>query len=183
MPKSFCSGQVIFQDYGTTLEEVISFLQNRDFSEFCFNDGEGYALIDSEAGEILTEHKESDKVIPEETVRRMLNVLEHIDEYIENAYNWFINLNLDEDDTLAANLDPQFSQEIYEVNGINFGDIRDTSNFLVWKRYRVGRHHPIYPTDSFSIEFQYPRSGYFFFIVKFDYKNMLPYELELWRIC
>ena len=183
VPKSFCSGQVIFQEYGSALEEIISFLNNRDFSEFSFYDGEGFALINSEAGEILIEHKESDNVIPEETVRRMLDVLEHIDAHIENAFNWFSHLDLNEDDTLAANLDQQFSQEIYEVSSIKFGDFKDTNSFLVWKRYRIGRQHPIYPRDSFSIEFQYPRSGYFYFNVKFDYKKMLPYELELWRIC
>ena len=182
MPKSFCAGQVMFQDYGYSLEELIAFLKNRDFSEFSFPDREGYALICSEAGEIVIEHKESDHVISEETVIRMLDVLAHIDGYIENAYNWFINLNLDEDDTLAAHLGKEFSQEIYEVNGINFGDIKDTNSFLKWKRYRVGRHHPIYPSDHFSIAFQYPRYGYFYFNVKFDYKKMLPFELELWRI-
>lgn len=55
MPKSFCSGKVVFQDiYDYTLEDVIFLLENSEFSEFRFNIDQGYALIDSEAGEILT---------------------------------------------------------------------------------------------------------------------------------
>ncbi|MBP0974442.1 MAG: hypothetical protein J6P20_00090, partial [Oscillospiraceae bacterium] len=125
MPKSFCSGKVVFQDvYDYTLEDVIFLLENREFSEFGFNTEEGYSIIYSDAGEILTEHKGSDKVIPEETVRRMLYVLEHIEECIEKAYDWFSHLDQNGNETLAANLDKLFSQEIYEVNGIKFGDIK-----------------------------------------------------------
>ena len=100
MPKSFCSGKVIFQDvYDYTLEDVIFLLENREFSEFGFPDGEPYSLIYSEAGEVLTEHKGADKVIPEDTVRRMLDVLEHIEECIEKAHNWICNLNPKERNT------------------------------------------------------------------------------------
>ena len=183
MPKSFCSGKVVFQnvdDY--TLEDIIFLLENKEFSEFRFNSDKGYALIDSEAGEVMTEHKESDKVIPEETVRRMLHVLEHIEECIEKAHDWFSHLDQHGNETLAANLNKVFSQGIYEVNGINFGDIKlsNTWRILKWKHYCHGRQHPKNATDSFSIEFQYTDDPYFIFNVKFDYKDMLPYEIEFW---
>ena len=183
MPKSFCSGKVVFQDVDDyTLEDVIFLLENKEFSEFRFHSNKGYALIDSEAGEIQTEYKGSDKVIPEETVRRMLYVLEHIEECIEKAYDWFSHLDPNGNETLAANLDKLFSQEIYEVNGIKFGDIKvsDKWRILKWKQYRRGKHHPKYAADSFSIEFPNTDAPFFFFIVKFDYKDMLPYEIEFW---
>lgn len=72
MPRSFCSGKVVFQDSDDfTLEDIIFLPENREFSEFRFRSDNGYALIDSEAGEIQIEHKGTDNVIPEETVRQM----------------------------------------------------------------------------------------------------------------
>ena len=183
VPKSFCSGKVVFQDvYDYSLEDVIFLLENREFSEFNFPDGEPYSLIYSEAGEVLTEYKGADKVIPEETVRQTLYVLEHIEECIEKAHDWIINLDLNEDEKLAANLGKGFSKIVYEVNGINFGDMISVisyRNILVWSRSRSG-HHPKSASDSFSIEFQEAHSPCFTFNVKFDYKDMLPFEIELW---
>ena len=139
-------------------------------------------MIDSEAGEILTEHKGSDKGIPEETVRRMLDVLAHIEECIEKAFDWFSNLDQYGNETVASNPDKTFSRENYEVNGICFGDIKlsDTWRILQWKQYRRGRHQPEYAADSFSIAFQNTDAPYFTFNVKFDYKDMLPVEIALW---
>ena len=183
MPKTFCSGKVVFQDvYDYTLEDVIFLLENREFSEFSFPDGKPYSLIYSEAGEILTEHKGADKVIPEDTVWRMLYVLEHIEECIEKAFDWICSLNPKEDEKLYKNLGTQFSQEVYEVNGINFGYMRSVishHNILVWSRSRSG-HRPKSDSDSFSIEFQLADSPCFTFNVKFDQKDMLPYGIELW---
>ena len=186
-PRSFCSGQVVFQDaYEYTLEDVIFLLENRDFSEFGFNSEEGYSIILSDAGEILTEYKGSDKVIPEETVRRMLDVLEHIEECIEKANDWIRTLDLKDDRTFAKTLSaferkriPNQFQEIFDVNGINFGDMGsmyDHSSLLVWNQYHSGRQHPKKASDSFSIELD---GDCCFFNVKFDYKDMLPYEIEL----
>ena len=183
MPKSFCSGKVIFQDACEyTLEDVIFLLENREFSEFGFNTEDGYSIIYSDAGEILTEHKGSDNVIPEETVRQMLYVLEHIEECIEKAHDRIISLDQNEDERLAAILGKGFSQIIYEVNGINFGDMTSVlsyRNILVWSQSRSG-HHPEYASDSFSIHFQEADTPCFTINVKFDYKDMLPFEVELW---
>lgn len=129
-PKSFCSGQVIFEDaYEYTLEDVIFLLENRDFSEFGFNSEEGYSIISSDVGEILTEHKGAEKVIPEETVRRMLDVLEHIEEYIEKAYDWIRTLDLKNSKThherSVKRLPHQFQGRFW-ISGINFGDVLST---------------------------------------------------------
>ena len=182
-PRLFCSGQVVFEDaYEYTLEDVIFLLENRDFSEFGFNTEEGYSIISSDAGEIVTEHKGAEKVIPEETVRRMLDVLEHIEEYIEKAYDWIRTLDLKNGKThhewSVKRLPHQFQGKFW-ISGINFGDVLSTydrSSFLVWSQYRRGKHHPKYPSDSFSIDID---CEYCFFLIKFDYKDMLPYEIEL----
>ena len=106
VPKSFCSGKVIFQDVnGYTLEDVIFLLENREFSEFRFNSDKGYALIDSEAGEMQIEYKGSDNVIPEETVRRMLDVLENLQEYLKKAYDRLLKLNLENDERVQKLID------------------------------------------------------------------------------
>lgn len=184
-PKSFCSGKVVFQEaFDYTLEDVIFLLENRDFSEFGFNSKEGYSIIYSDAGEILTEYKGSDKVIPEETVRRMLDVLEHIEECIEKAYDWIRTLDLKDGKTYDARVQtliPHLLQEKLEVNGINFGDMSslyDHCSILEWNQYRSD-HHPIEATDVFSIEFDFYWGAHFFFIVKFAYKDMFLYEIEL----
>ena len=181
-PKSFCSGNVVFQEaFDYTLEDVIFLLENRDFSEFGFK---RYSIIYSDAGEILTEYKGSDKVIPEETVRRMLDVLEHIEECIEKAYDWIRTLDLKDGKTYDARVQtliPHLLQEKLEVNGINFGDMSslyDHCSILEWNQYRSD-HHPIEATDVFSIEFDFYWGAQFFFIVKFAYKDMFPYEIEL----
>ena len=209
-PRSFCSGQVVFQDaYEYTLEDVIFLLENRDFSEFGFNTEEGYSIISSDAGEIVTEHKGAEKVIPEETVRRMLDVLEHIEECIEKANDWIRTLHPKDDRTFERTLSeyereriPHQFQEIFEVSGINFGNVEshyDQFSLLVWNQYRCGHnpnnrcdyhpkkrcdhrpkkhcgHHPIKNADYFSIDFDV---DFGFFLMKFDYKDMLPYAAEL----
>lgn len=201
MPKSFCSGQVVFlADDGYTLEDVIFLLENREFSEFRINSDEGYALIDSEVGEIeiSIEPKGSDKEIPEETVKRMLDVLEHIEECIEKANDWIRSLNLKNERTLAETLDrsypawlrkkiPDQFQERFMIDGLNFGDVSssyDHFSRLIGIQYRSGHHpkkrrvhYPIKSEDIFSIDFDV--NCFFFFHVKFDYKNMLPYEIEI----
>lgn len=163
-PKSFCSGKVVFQEaFDYTLEDVIFLLENRDFSEFGFK---RYSIIYSDAGEILTEYKGSDKVIPEETVRRMLDVLEHIEECIEKAYDWIRTLDLKDGKTYDARVQtliPHLLQEKLEVNGINFGDMSslyDHCSILEWNQYRSD-HHPIEATDVFSIEFDFYWGGAF----------------------
>ncbi|MBR6718807.1 MAG: hypothetical protein IKI77_10770 [Oscillospiraceae bacterium] len=183
MPKSFCSGQVIFDDdYEYTLEDVMFLLENKEFSGFKFCPGAGYALIDSEAGEILIEYKGSDNVIPDETVRRMLDVLTHIEECIEKAYDWFSHLDQNGNEMLVANPDKKIPREIYDVNGIRFGDITlsNTWKRMKWKQYRSGSHHPKDAADIFSIIFQNTDDPYFIFNVKFDYEDLLPYEIEFW---
>lgn len=113
-------------------------------------------MIDSEAGEIeiSIEPKGSDKAIPEETVKRMLDVLEHTEECIEKANDWIRSLNVKNDRTLAQTLDksypawlrkkiPDQFQERFMITGLNFGDVSsgyDHFSRLIWSQYRSGFH-------------------------------------------
>ena len=70
------------------LADVISFLKDRDFSLFIFENDENFAVVyTEETGEILIDNV-SDNVIPEEKVTKVLDVLEHLDACLEQAYDW-----------------------------------------------------------------------------------------------
>ena len=82
------------------LDEVIYFMIEGDFSFFDFESdhGQGYAqVLTKEAGWLFI-YNVSDNVIPEETVRRVLDVLEHWDECLKQAYDWlrFYDVGMDE---------------------------------------------------------------------------------------
>ena len=78
------------------LADVISFLKDRDFSLFSFeSDGdEKYALVFTEEVCEIRIDNVSDNLIPEEKVRQVLEVLEHLDECIKKAYDWIRHLEL-----------------------------------------------------------------------------------------
>ena len=82
------------------LDEVIYFMKEGDFSFFDFNSdhGQGYAQVLTKEVGWLCIYNVSDNVIPEETVRRVLDVLEHWDECLKQAYDWlrFYDIGMDE---------------------------------------------------------------------------------------
>ena len=80
-----------YYDEDFKLAEVISFLKNRDYSSFDFrceytaND----ALISiKDTDALLTICNVPDNMIPEQTVIQVIDVLEHLDECIEQAFDW-----------------------------------------------------------------------------------------------
>ena len=82
---------VSYYDEDFELAEVISFLKNGDYSSFDFrreytaND----ALISiKDTDALLTICNVPDNMIPEQTVIQVIDVLEHLDECIEQAYDW-----------------------------------------------------------------------------------------------
>ena len=78
-----------YYDEDFKLAEVISFLKNRDYSSFDFrheytaND----ALISIKDTGLLFICNVPDNTIPEQTVRLVIEVLEHLDEYLKQAYD------------------------------------------------------------------------------------------------
>ena len=72
------------------LAEVIYFMKEGDFSFFDFGSYYGQTFAEvytNEAGELRI-YNVPDNDIPAETVRLVLDVLEHWDECLEQAYNW-----------------------------------------------------------------------------------------------
>lgn len=71
------------------LDEVLFFLKEGDFSFFDFSSdySEKDAVVYMKGTGCLYICNVSDNVIPEETVRLAIDVLEHLDEYLEQAYD------------------------------------------------------------------------------------------------
>lgn len=71
------------------LDEVIFFLKDGDFSFFDFYSdySEKDAVVYMKGTGCLYICNVSDDVIPEETVRLVIEVLEHLDEYLKQAYD------------------------------------------------------------------------------------------------
>lgn len=77
-------------DKSFELDEIIRFLKKRDYSSFDF-----YSEYTEEDAVIYTKHTGvlnichvSDNSIPEQTVIQVIDVLEHLDECLEQAYEW-----------------------------------------------------------------------------------------------
>ena len=77
-------------DQSYDLDEIIRFLKKRDYSSFDF-----YTEYSAEDAVIYTKHtgvlcicNVSDNTIPEQTVIQVTDVLEHLDECLEQAYEW-----------------------------------------------------------------------------------------------
>ena len=77
-------------DKSFELDEIIRFLKKRDYSFFDF-----YSDYTPEDAVISTKHtgalyicNVSGNSIPEQTVRQVIDVLEHLDECLEQAYEW-----------------------------------------------------------------------------------------------
>ena len=77
-------------DKSFDLDEIIRFLKKRDYSSFDF-----YSEYSPEDAVIYTKHtgvlcicNVSDNSIPEQTVIQVIDVLEHLDECLEQAYEW-----------------------------------------------------------------------------------------------
>ncbi len=158
-----------------SMEDVITFLKNRDLSHFRFKDGKAYLDIYSETPDAIGLCADApDNTIPEETVSRMLDVLTHFDECLRKAYGWLNNLRFN--DTLFAHLYPKWypdeMDKIYEkeleLYEISFGKIR-------WG------HDPNPVTDGFTISFMDDAGGWaMMYTVKFVYEDMRPIAAERW---
>ena len=157
------------------MEDVITFLKNRDLSHFRFQGGKAYLDIYSENSDAVKLCADApDGTIPEETVSRMLDVLNDPDACIRKAYGWLNNLNVN--DKLFAHLYPKWfpgeMDQIYEkeltLYGIRFG------------KFRWG-HDPNPVIDGFTISLMDDHGGWaHIYTVKFVYKDMRPIAAERW---
>lgn len=174
------------------LADVISFLKDRDFSGFFFKCDGDETLAVTYANEMceLLICNVSDNMIPEEKVRQVIDVLEHLDECIQKAYDWIRRLDLNNDRWFPA--DKWFPHEldkIFEVIGVTFEKTGEKHHFLKpvnrFEACCLG-HDPKKAADGFAIEFAIKESllnvnsGYYplTFFVKFVCEDMRAYAVE-----
>ena len=76
-------------------EEIIDFLKKRDYSQFWFHDlGNGYRgayfylYVNDKADDVEASIYAPDNTISDETADRVIDVLEHLEECIQRAYDW-----------------------------------------------------------------------------------------------
>ena len=167
----------IFHYY--SLAEVIAFLKNRNFSRFYCNPN---ASINTNETEEIYVHGVSHHEIPEETVRRMLDVLENLQEYLKKAYDRLLKLNLENDEHFDDNDKKLLSDEperVFTLSGIEFGIINantDHPHYTLYKPLCWG-HKPKKDTDGFLLTID---AGRMFFDVMFAYEDMCPYAIKAW---
>ena len=142
-----------------SVNEIISFLENRTFDAFRFQDG--CASIDShEAGEILIEAP--DGIIAENRRKYVTDMLHHLDKCIKRAHLWLEHFYLKRDQWYPDALDQGFA-----VCGMYFGT------------YTYG-HDPEPVTNGFTLSFR--TVAYFpcIFTVKFSGDDIQPFAVEEW---
>ena len=163
-----------------SLAEVITFLKNRDFSQFYF--GTTSAQIVTEETEEIYVRSVSDHVIPDETVERMLDVLEHLHEYLQKAYDRVLQLDLKNDKYFydyEKKMLPNEPERVFTLNGIEFGIINSNDyhpHAILYKPLCWG-HKPKKDADGFLLSLD---TGNMVFEVKFSYEDMRPYAIVAW---
>lgn len=150
-------------DKSFDLDEIIRFLKKGDYSIFDF-----YSEYTAEDAGIYTKERGflcicnvSDNSIPEETVIQVIDVLEHLDECIEQAYDKLVYWDPVYDYWDPKNRHTKTPEKTFELVEINFGlpEFWQKSNF---QEYRVPE--PKTAGDVFWLEFRCDPLGY---LVKF----------------
>ena len=106
------------------LEEVIFYLKDGDCSFFDFYDeySKNDAVVDIKGAGSLYICNLSKDDIPEETVRLVIDVLEHLDEYLEQAYGTFVHWDFDHNTwDFKRKCFKEDPKEVFELDEIIFG--------------------------------------------------------------
>ena len=161
------------------LDEVISFLKNRDFSRFIFYSNETFAVIEAEETEeiLIDGVNASAHEIPEETVTQVLEVLTHLDDCVKKAYAWISRLDFKNDRWMHGYADAELTE--FRLNGISFE--KTGKGFCPGKRIEgccLG-DTPKKGADGFSIDFNLEHDDVIF-TVKFLCEDMRAYAIETW---
>ena len=147
------------------LDEVVFFLKNGDFSFFDYYSdySEKDAVVYMKGTGCLYICNVSDDVIPEETVRLAIDVLEHLDECLEQAYDkldlWYF---VDHKRSLGKDCFTHDPKKVFELDDIIFG-LED------WPHCDYIEKYCLYPetkteADCFWMNFRCDPLG---FVVKF----------------
>ena len=171
------------------LADVISFLKDRDFSLFIFESDEKFAVVyTEETGEILIDNV-SDYVIPEEKVKKVLDVLEHLDECLEQAYDWLGFWDFENDTWCSGekwvkewcreSIHDRVKKE-FEITGISFEETENKDQRDLVHKYRLEPKQKKV-TYGFSIDFT---AGYYplEFTLKYSCEGRRLYAIETYII-
>ena len=171
-------------DKSYDLDEIIRFLKKGDYSIFDFSDfyndySENNAVVDMEGTGCLYICNVSDNSIPEETVIQVIDVLEHLDECIEQAYDW---LTSHEFGVRRFGKEKESIRDIikkrYTVSEICFRLDDWPTDVDVIEEYCLGPEPPK-GADVFSIEFSH-RDCYSGFLFKFLCEDRRPYKFIIY---
>ena len=166
------------------LDEVIYFMKEGDFSFFDFDSdhGQAYAQVLTKEAGWLCIYNVSDNVIPEETARRVLDVLEHWDECLKQAYDWlrfwdFWNQKWNPEKERSHDS----VEKDYEVIALDFGEEGWPERIVSEYRLEPG---PKKATDDFSIVFSAGEAGEYplGFCLKFLCEDRRLYKIETYII-
>lgn len=161
-------------DYGFDLAEVLFFLKDGDYSFLHFGrnySDEDAAVYTKETGELHICNV-SDNYIPEETLRLVIDVLEHLDECRDQAYDWLRFWDFENGEWNPGHeCSHDNAQTIFEVTAVFFR--LENWPCCDYKEYCL---KPKKGADSFSIEFEaghYPLG----FNLKFRCKDRKLYKI------
>lgn len=167
------------------LDEVIYFMKEGDFSFFDFDSdhGQGYAQVLTKEVGWLCIYNVPDKVIPAETVRRVLDVLEHWDECLKQAYDWlrfwdFKNEVWNSEKEWYKQWSHDGVEKEFEVMSVDFGEEGWTERTK--RKYRLGPN-PKNGSDYFSIDF-HAGQYHLGFNLKFLCEDRRLYQIETYII-
>ena len=171
------------------LDEVIYFMKEGDFSFFDFDSdhGQGYAQVLTKEAGWLCIYDVSDNVIPVETVRRVLDVLEHWDECLKQAYDWLRFWDFTNDEWRPSKYKECLEEwthdefkKVYEITGVYFEETENKDQLNLVHKYRLESKQKK-ATYGFSIVFT---AGYYplGFTLKYSCEDMRLYAIETYII-
>lgn len=169
------------------LADVISFLKDRDFSLFIFESDEEFAVVyTKETGEIFIDNV-SDNMIPEEKAMMVLDVLEHWDECLKQAYEWLRFWDFTNDEWRPSKYKECLEEwthdefkKVYEITGVYFEETENKDQLNLVHKYRLESKQKK-ATYGFSIVFT---AGYYHlgFTLKYSCEDMRLYAIETYII-
>ena len=169
----------LYQHYD--LAEVLFYLKDGDYSFFDFirDFSDNDAVVDMKENGTLYICNVSDSIIPDETVRRVIDVLEHWDEYLKQAYDWlrfwdFKNEVWNSEKEWYKQWSHDGVEKEFEVMSVDFGEEGWTERTK--RKYRLGPN-PKNGSDYFSIDF-HAGQYHLGFNLKFLCEDRRLYQIE-----
>ena len=158
------------------LDEVIFYLKDGDCSFFDFHIeySKNDAVVDIKGAGALYICNLSEDDIPEETVRLVIDVLEHLDEYLEQAYDMLVFFD---DDSLKWDFGQKHikydPKKVFELDEIIFGS-PEFWQYFDFQEYRAVPE-PKTAGDVFWLKFRCDPLGY---LVEFCCEDRRLYSIK-----